>query len=299
MARRASSRSISHEHVPRAARQRHSSEGGALPADDPVRLGARGTQPGVTWFLRVVLQVHLYATAGILFKTSVCYETSVCSESPASAAMDLDRVNSIFDAIDADKSGEIDPTELMLHLLGVGQEHESVSALFKVLDKDGNGSISREEFIAGFDKLTVAESSEVVLKAKLNLSDEEYAELKADFDEIDTNKSGSVDISEVRTLLTKERNGTAPTEAEVEEMMASFDKDADGQVTLVEYLAALGYAPPDQDAYDDLDAFEPPDQEEDLEAAAAAPPVDAAAQLAVSRLESSKVLDENSSVQAS
>lgn len=216
-----------------------------------------------------------------------------------SAAMDLDRVNSIFDAIDADKSGEIDPTELMLHLLGVGQEHESVSALFKVLDKDGNGSISREEFIAGFDKLTVAESSEVVLKAKLNLSDEEYAELKADFDEIDTNKSGSVDISEVRTLLTKERNGTAPTEAEVEEMMASFDKDADGQVTLVEYLAALGYAPPDQDAYDDLDAFEPPDQEEDLEAAAAAPPVDAAAQLAVSRLESSKVLDENSSVQAS
>jgi Ca2+-binding EF-hand superfamily protein len=211
--------------------------------------------------------------------------------------MDLDRVNSIFDAIDADKSGEIDPTELMLHLLGVGQEHESVSALFKVLDKDGNGSISREEFIAGFDKLTVAESSEVVLKAKLNLSDEEYAELKADFDEIDTNKSGSVDISEVRTLLTKERNGTAPTEAEVEEMMASFDKDADGQVTLVEYLAALGYAPPDQDAYDDLDAFEPPDQEADLEAAAAAPPVDAAAQLAVSRLESSKVLDENSSVQ--
>jgi len=211
--------------------------------------------------------------------------------------MDLDRVNSIFDAIDADKSGEIDPTELMLHLLGVGQEHESVSALFKVLDKDGNGSISREEFIAGFDKLTVAESSEVVLKAKLNLSDEEYAELKADFDEIDTNKSGSVDVNEVRTLLTKERNGTAPTEAEVEEMMTSFDKGADGQVTLVEYLAALGYAPPDQDAYDDLDAFEPPDQEADLEAAAAAPPVDAAAQLAVSRLESSKVLDENSSVQ--
>ena len=101
--------------------------------------------------------------------------TKLPSAAPAPAPMDLDRVNSIFDAIDADKSGEIDPTELMLHLLGVGQEHESVSELFKVLDKDGNGSISREEFIAGFDKLTVAESSEVVLKAKLNLSDEEYA----------------------------------------------------------------------------------------------------------------------------
>ena len=64
----------------------------------------------------------------------------------------------------------------MMHLLGCGQEHESVSALFKVLDTDGDGLISREEFIAGFEKLRVAESSEVVLKAKLRLSDEEYAE---------------------------------------------------------------------------------------------------------------------------
>ena len=209
--------------------------------------------------------------------------------------VDLPRINGIFDAIDTDKSGTIDAQELMMHLLGCGQEHESVSALFKVLDTDGDGLISREEFIAGFEKLRVAESSEVVLKAKLRLSDEEYAELKADFNEIDTNKSGTVDISEVRTLLTKERNGTAPTEAEVEEMMSSFDKDADGQITLAEYLAALGYTPPDQEAYDGLEAIEPTDQE----AAAAAPPVDAAAQLAASRLKSSKVLNENASVQAS
>lgn len=232
--------------------------------------------------------------------------------------VDLARINGIFDAIDTDKSGTIDAHELIMHLLGVGQEHESVSALFKVLDTDGDGLISREEFIAGFEKLRVAESSEVVLKAKLRLSDEEYAELKADFDEIDTDKSGAVDISEVRTLLAKERNKTAVTwtgdgqpaghtasehlnhtEAEVEKMMRSFDKDADGQITLAEYLAALGYTPPDQEAYDGLEAFEPTDQQADQEAAAAAPPVDAAAQLAASRLKSSTVLDENASVQAS
>ena len=57
---------------------------------------------------------------------------------------DHDRVNAMFDAIDADQSGDISPTELMLHLLGLGQEHESVSALFKELDTDGDGSISRE-----------------------------------------------------------------------------------------------------------------------------------------------------------
>ena len=63
----------------------------------------------------------------------------------------MDRANAIFDQIDADKSGEIDPKELMMALLGAGQEHETVSDLFRVLDTDGNGSISREEFIAGFD----------------------------------------------------------------------------------------------------------------------------------------------------
>ena len=67
---------------------------------------------------------------------------------------DHDRLSEIFDAIDADKSGEISPTELIVHLLGVGQEHESVSGLFSAMDTDGNGSISREEFIAGCDQVT-------------------------------------------------------------------------------------------------------------------------------------------------
>ena len=63
----------------------------------------------------------------------------------------MDRANAIFDQIDADRSGEIDSQELTMALLGLGQEHETVSDLFRVLDTDGNGSISREEFIAGFD----------------------------------------------------------------------------------------------------------------------------------------------------
>ena len=49
----------------------------------------------------------------------------------------MDRANAIFDQIDADKSGEIDPKELMMALLGLGQEHETVSDLFRVLDTDG------------------------------------------------------------------------------------------------------------------------------------------------------------------
>ena len=63
------------------------------------------------------------------------------------------RLNSIFDNIDTDRSGEISPKELIMHFLALGQEHESISELFRVMDTDGNGSISRAEFIAGHDKL--------------------------------------------------------------------------------------------------------------------------------------------------
>lgn len=75
------------------------------------------------------------------------------SRSGGTGAMDLERMNSIFDAIDTNKSGDIDPSELILHLLALGQDHESISALFKAMDTDGNGSISRAEFIAGFEKM--------------------------------------------------------------------------------------------------------------------------------------------------
>jgi Ca2+-binding EF-hand superfamily protein len=74
---------------------------------------------------------------------------------------------------------------------------------------------------------------------QLGLQDDEINELKADFDEMDTDKSGSVDVSEAKASLTKERNGKAPTEQEVQAMMAQFDQNGDGKVTFAEYAAVL------------------------------------------------------------
>jgi|TARA_B110000196_G_C20460132_1_gene348918 Ca2+-binding EF-hand superfamily protein len=74
---------------------------------------------------------------------------------------------------------------------------------------------------------------------QLGLQDDEINELKADFDEMDTDKSGSVDVSEAKASLTKERNGKAPTEEEVQAMMAQFDQNGDGKVTFAEYAAVL------------------------------------------------------------
>ena len=65
----------------------------------------------------------------------------------------MDRANAMFDSIDVDKSGTIEPDELTMHFLSLGQEHDTVSRMFTVLDTNKDGSISREEFVDGFDKL--------------------------------------------------------------------------------------------------------------------------------------------------
>ena len=56
----------------------------------------------------------------------------------------------IFDLVDADRSGTIESAELLLHLLVAGQEVDAISELFRVLDTDQDGVISREEWRSGF-----------------------------------------------------------------------------------------------------------------------------------------------------
>ena len=50
-----------------------------------------------------------------------------------------ERLNRIFDAMDADRRGEVTPAEFIDHMLGTQMEHETVSALFRKMDTEGNG----------------------------------------------------------------------------------------------------------------------------------------------------------------
>ena len=78
----------------------------------------------------------------------------------------MDRANAMFDSIDTDKSGTIEPAELIMHFLSLGQEHDTVSRMFTVLDTNKDGSISREEFVDGFDKLQALDKLAADQRAK-------------------------------------------------------------------------------------------------------------------------------------
>ena len=58
--------------------------------------------------------------------------------------------DSIFAIIDTNKSGTIESSELLLHLLVAGQEPETIAELFLGLDTDQDGVISKDEWRAGY-----------------------------------------------------------------------------------------------------------------------------------------------------
>ena len=108
-----------------------------------------------------------------------------------------ERLNQAFNAIDADRSGEISPAEFIDHFLAMQMEHEMISALFRKMDTDGNGSISRAEFLAGFDRL-MAEWSQ---PGPAVGSQEEEATAAATFAAVDADRSGKLDLEELLSAL--------------------------------------------------------------------------------------------------
>jgi calcium-dependent protein kinase len=71
-----------------------------------------------------------------------------------------------------------------------------------------------------------------------NLSSEDFDYVKADFDDLDADKSGSVSFEEVKAYLASDGG---ISEHECEEYMKQYDLDGDGVITLTEYLQCMGY----------------------------------------------------------
>ena len=110
-------------------------------------------------------------------------------------------------------------------LLGLGQEHETVSDLFRVHDTDGNGSISREEFIAGFDlyqkeEARLAAEARVAKVARLA---EEARALEKPLVKTPEQLATEAELAELRRLTPEQEAAAAKAAQHIEEVAAAAE----------------------------------------------------------------------------
>lgn len=148
----------------------------------------------------------------------------------------------VFSVLDTDKSGEIDLPELEHALRAVmppspaegGAEsygrvlHERATEIMERCDADGNGSISREEFVAGAGSLSDLFRG---------------VELRATFDSIDLDKSGELDEIELYHALKASRTGSGveferQLRADVKRLLSEVDRDGNGTIDFKEFAHA-------------------------------------------------------------
>ncbi|KAJ3180925.1 hypothetical protein HDU87_001571 [Geranomyces variabilis] len=148
----------------------------------------------------------------------------------AEASRPLSRI--IFDKFDTDSSGTINVKEFrnLCYDMGYFLSDKELSLAIKLVDGDGNGEISYNEFIKWWQKENRF--------AALQLSPSELAELSdisLEFQRFDKDQSGTIDVREFRMLyadLVKRRM----TKKTLAGMLEELDNNRDGKVSFNEYV---------------------------------------------------------------
>ncbi|CAB9503416.1 Troponin C, isoform [Seminavis robusta] len=126
-----------------------------------------------------------------------------------------------FDKIDADKSGTLSTDEIgnLLEFLGAKVTKEALAAIVKVLDKDGSGSISRQEFAEFYRDHIMIE-----------LDDHNLHKLaKEMFGLLDADGNGEVTLTELKTVLDSYQVGM--TLEDIAELINEIDEQENGTIS--------------------------------------------------------------------
>jgi len=131
------------------------------------------------------------------------------------------KLEAAFAAADKDRSGEVDVGELrgLLKQLGVERTEAECHELVKRVDIDSSGELSIEEVAQLF----------------------EVAKLKATFEELDSDGSGSIAAAELSDALKK--LGYRVPEKQCLELLKKVDTNNDGQVSFDEFVAFFEFVP--------------------------------------------------------
>lgn len=136
-----------------------------------------------------------------------------------------------FDSFDKDGDGKLtlSDTEAMMRSFGQNPSKEEVAAKHNALDKDRNGIIDFEEFVAGMSG-TLAEA----------VNEDEFGKI---FFLLDKDKDGYLNRKEIREGLAAGcgglEGGGELTDDEVNDVLEEHDTDKDGKLSYDEFVAMM------------------------------------------------------------
>ena len=144
----------------------------------------------------------------------------------------LEEFRETFNAFDLDGGGSIDNDELgdLMKTLGQEATEAELEKMIKLADADGSGDIDFEEFVT-------------LIAHKMKDDDGALKEekLKQAFRVFDTDNSGFIDAAEMRRMMIN--LGENISMSQVNEILAHFDDNGDGQISPDEVRAALPRPP--------------------------------------------------------
>lgn len=173
--------------------------------------------------------------------------TNISSRLSCVSKSQMKEFREAFRLFDKDGDGSITKEELgrVMRSLGQFARTEELQQMLQEVDVDGDGNVSFEEFIDIAWSAGAGSDPDQVLSRE-----EEEKELRDAFRVFDKHNRGYITASDLRAVL--QCLGEDLSEEEIEDMIKEVDVDGDGRIDFYEFVNALG-EPGNDDSYEEDD----------------------------------------------
>ncbi|XP_033214696.1 calmodulin-like isoform X2 [Belonocnema kinseyi] len=184
-------------------------------------------------------------STSVLFTLPATPERLVSKKMPTISKSQMKEFREAFRLFDKDGDGSITKEELgrVMRSLGQFARAEELRTMLQEIDIDGDGNVSFEEFVEIVSNIG-GESA-----AAPTDQDQEEQELRDAFRVFDKHNRGYITASDLRAVL--QCLGEDLSEEEIEDMIKEVDVDGDGRIDFYEFAHALGEPGIDEDEEDE------------------------------------------------
>ncbi|XP_035448475.2 uncharacterized protein LOC118274847 isoform X1 [Spodoptera frugiperda] len=176
--------------------------------------------------------------------TTLDRKASIVDETSGITRTQMKEFREAFRLFDKDGDGTITKEELgrVMRSLGQFARVEELQDMLQEVDSDGDGNVSFEEFVSILSKSMSGPAGNT------SSAEQEERELRDAFRVFDKHNRGYICASDLRAVL--QCLGEDLSEEEIEDMIKEVDADGDGRIDFLEFVRALGEP---EDACDDED----------------------------------------------